>query len=151
MPALVVQNGKVVWSSSPLVLTADANAYAAARGWTDWAAAVTAGTADAAILDASTFIRAYYGPPSALTAEAELSATSAVIEAARLALASPLLGGDQSTQAVIREKVGPLETQYAAPRDPSAVRDDRLALVTALLIAAGARPLSGINHPLRRV
>lgn len=135
------------WSSDPLATVQQADDYASARGWSDWAALQTA-QKSAAILDASTFIKATYQPPRRLSASQSDLIVSATVEAARLALSGPLIGAVEEPQ-VLREKLKDLETTYAEAK-PGAARTSRLALVSALLRSAGLRGGSTINVPLRK-
>lgn len=139
---LVVENGVVGWSSDPLATVEQADDYASARLWADWSALQPA-QKTAAILDASSFIRSSFRAPSVATDAIKTQISEAAIEAARLALTSPLLGGSAAGQQVRRSfKAGSVavdyETSSAAER-----RTARLALVTALLRAAGVYPVSG--------
>lgn len=143
MPTLVVEKGVVSWAAAPLVATEDVDAYATARSWSDWAAAGE-GAKAAAILDASTYVRAVWSPPKTYSASADATVADAIAEASRLALTAPLIGGDGNAQAsVVRERVGSIEVQYAEQK-PVEARDARLGLVSALLRSAGAYRASGL-------
>lgn len=152
---LGVGNGELIgyaagapeWSSDPLATVQQADDYASARGWSDWAA-LQQGQKSAAILDASTFIKVTYQPPRRLSASQSDLIVSATVEAARLALSGPLLGAVEEPQ-VLREKLKDLETTYAEAK-PGAARTSRLALVSALLRSAGLRGGSTVNVPLRK-
>lgn len=137
---------------------AEADAYASARGWTDWAAASTAAK-EAALLESTAYLDATYRWPGSLADIAQVlgwpradaydregrtltgtpaAVVSAAIEAARLALTAPLIGGSADA-AVTREKVGPLEVEYQQTA-AWVLRDQRLAWVASLL-----RSISGIG------
>jgi hypothetical protein len=147
--ALVVGNGVVRWSSDPLTTTSKVDAYALARGWSDWTVLPDEAAA-AAILDASTYIRATFVPPPAIAPSVETEIENAVAEAARLTLSGPLIGGaGAAAPQVVREKVGPIETEYAETA-PAQARESRLALVHAMMFAAGSRRVGGVNAPLTR-
>lgn len=136
----------LVWGDT-LTTVAQADAYATARGWADWLA-LTAVRKGAAILDASTFVRVSYLPPATQSMAGDTAIADAVAEAARLSLSAPLLGGEAAGKpAKRRVKAGSVEVEYAEASD---LRRDRLALVDALLLAAGARPAGGLNVRLVR-
>lgn len=129
----------LVWGDT-LVTGEHADAYAAARGWSDWSA-LTAERKASALLDASTFVRVSYSAPQVLVPGVETLVADAVTEAARLSLSAPLLGGEAAGKpAKKRVKAGSVEVEYA---DAGGLNAARLALVNGLLIAAGARPLGG--------
>jgi hypothetical protein len=133
---LIVENGEVNWPSGPLVTADQADAYAAARGWSDWAA-LTAERKSGAILDASTYVRASYRPPAEASPSVEGQISEAVIEAARLSLTSPLIGGDKAGQAARKSvKAGSVAVEYEASSSESR-NAARLALVAGLLRYAG--------------
>lgn len=94
---LVVENGTVSWPDGPLATVVEADAYAEARGWADWAALADE-KKSAAILDATTFITASYRPPALASDAVEKSIRAAAIEAARLAFKAPLIGGEAAGQ-----------------------------------------------------
>lgn len=138
------------WTTGALVATADATTYATARSWADWAAA-TSGAKDAAILEASTWLRAFWRPPCEYDEDADAQIEDAVIEASRLSLSAPLMGGNDAALPVkIREKIGPLEDEWE-PVNAQRLRNDRLALINAMLRAAGARGgAGGVNVSLAK-
>ncbi|MNR39346.1 hypothetical protein D3C85_1575530 [compost metagenome] len=88
---LIVENGVVSWPAGPLATVDQADDYAAARGWSDWAA-LAPERKSGAILDASAYVRASYRPPAKANTAVEEQISEAVIEAARLSLTSPLIG-----------------------------------------------------------
>lgn len=139
--------GVVEWSPDPLATVEQADAYASARGWSDWAA-LQPGQKTVALLDASTFIKVTYSPPLRLTASQTDLIVSATVEAARLALSGPLIGAVEEPQ-VLEERLKDLQTKYAEVK-PGSARTSRLALVSALLRSAGLRGGSTINVPLRK-
>lgn len=133
---LVVENGVVSWPVGPLATVEQADAYAQARGWSDWAAR-TAERKSGAILDASTYVRASYRPPAKVCTSVERQISEAVIEAARLSLTSPLIGGDKAGQAARKSvKAGSVAVEYEASSAESRSAA-RLALVAGLLRYAG--------------
>ncbi len=131
-----------------------ANAYALARDWADWDAA-TDEAKEAALLEATAYLDATYRWPGTL---ADLNqplgwprsgaydregrpltgvpapVASATIEAARLALSAPLLGGNAASEPVlIRKRVeGVIEREWA-PTSQATIQSNRMALVAALL------------------
>jgi|GEM_PF-772262 len=147
---MVVENGVVRWSADPLATAEQADAYAEARGWSDWAA-LTGPRKSAAILDASTFIRSSYRPPAVVSDAVEAQIADAAIEAARLSLSGPLLGGDAAGQRARKSvKAGSVAVEYesASSRD---LRTARTALVSAMLRAAGVYEVgSGVNVRLAK-
>lgn len=147
---LVVENGVVSWPVGPLATVQQADAYAQARGWSDWAA-LTAERKSGAILDATTFVRSSYRPPAKVSEAAEAQIADAVIEAARLSLTSPLLGGDAAGQRARKSaKAGSVAVEYETATSAD-LRAARTALVTAMLRAAGVYAVgSGINVRLAR-
>ncbi len=84
---LIVENGAVRWPSGPLATVDQADAYAQARGWSDWAALMPE-QKGGAILDASAYVRASYRPPAKANTAVEEQISEAVIEAARLSLST---------------------------------------------------------------
>lgn len=144
---LVLEDGVVSWGSDPLATVEQADAYATARGWSDWAALNPTQKA-VAILDASTYVKAVYRPPLNIYTTTDEQVSNATIEAARLTLTGPLMGVAEDPQ-VLREKVGPIEVQYAE-RKAGDDRRARLALVVAILRAAGVRGASTLNHALSK-
>lgn len=133
---LVIENGTVRWPVGPMVEVDDADAYASARGWTDWAA-LAQPRKTAAVLDASTYVRASFAPPARADEATEGTIQEAVIEAARLSLTGPLIGGDAAGKAARRSvKAGSVSVEFDA-QSPEALRSARLALVTSLLRSAG--------------
>lgn len=147
---LIVENGAVSWPAGPLATVAEADAYATARGWSDWAA-LTPERKSGAILDASTFVRAAYRPPAKATTAVEEQISEAVIEAARLSLTSPLIGGDKAGQAARKSvKAGSVAVEYEATSAETR-NAARLALVTGLLRYAGVSAIgSGVNVRLAK-
>lgn len=147
---LIVENGAVSWPAGPLATVDQADAYAQARGWSDWAA-LTPEQKSGAILDASSYVRASYRPPANVSAAVEEQISEAVIEAARLSLTSPLIGGDKAAQAARKSvKAGSVAVEYetSSAESRSAAR---LALVAGLLRYAGAYPIgSGVNVRLAK-
>lgn len=147
---LVVENGMVSWPLGPLATVEQADAYAAARGWSDWTAVQPERKAGA-ILDASTFVRSAYRPPAQVSEAIEGQITDAAIEAARLSLTSPLLGGDVAGQRARKSvKAGSVAVEYETAT-PADLRAARTALVTAMLRAAGVFGIgSGVNVKLAK-
>ncbi|WP_404415532.1 hypothetical protein [Brevundimonas vesicularis] len=137
--------GLYAWTSDPLATVEQADAYALARGWTDWLA-LTEERRSSALLDASTYIKATYSAPYPVTASMELAIQSAAIEAARLSLTSPLIGGDVDP-AIKSVKAGSAAVEFEAS---AKARSSRLALVAALLRSVGIQGGSTINVPLRK-
>ena len=146
---LVFENGVVSWPLGPLATVEQADAYAAARGWSDWA--VQPERKAGAILDASTFIRSAYRPPAKITEAVESQISDAVIEAARLSLTSPLLGGDAAGQRARKSvKAGSVAVEYENATWAD-LRAARTALITAMLRAAGVFMIgSGVNVKLAK-
>lgn len=133
------------WSSGALVPTADVTTYGAARGWADWLAA-TDGAKDAAVLDASTWVRAVWTAPAEYDADDDAVISDAIAEASRLALSGPLMGGATSAQRT-RVQAGSVSVEYAQTSARS-LSNDRLSLVNAMLRSAGATGFSSINARL---
>lgn len=146
---LVVENGVVSWPLGPLATAEQADAYATARGWADWAAADARKAG--AILDVSTFVRSAYRPPAKVTEAIEAQIADAVVEAARLSLTSPLLGGDAAGQRARKSvKAGSVSVEYETATSAD-LRAARTALVTAMLRAAGVHAVgSGVNVGLAK-
>lgn len=150
-----------------LASLAEADAYAAQRGWEDWAAASEL-TREGALRDATNYVVANARWPGRLAsldqvlpfprvglkdAEGRIitgtpaAVKNATIEAARLSLSAPLMGGP-SEPIVIRERVeGAVEVEYAEQKAAD-LRRDRLAWVWSLLRSAGATRVGGVNVPL---
>lgn len=147
---LIVENGVVSWPPAPLATVDQADVYAQARGWSDWAA-ITPERKSGAILDASTFIKASYRPPVKDTNAIEAQIADATIEAARLSLSGPLLGGNAAGQRAKRSvKAGSVAVEYAEA-STSDLLAARLALVTALLRAVGVHAIgAGANVRLAK-
>jgi hypothetical protein len=86
-----------------------------------------------------------------LSAAVEEQISEAVIEAARLSLTSPLIGGDKAAQAARRSvEAGSVAVEYetSSAESRSAAR---LALVTGLLRYAGVYAIgSGVNVRLAK-
>lgn len=137
----------VVWSDDPLATVQQADDYAAAREWSDWAA-LSEAKKTTAILDASTFIKVSYSPGRLLTDRETALVVSATVEAARLSLTAPLIGGVEEPQ-VLKEGMKGFTTEYAEVR-PGSASIARLALVSALLRSAGLSGGSTVNVPLRK-
>lgn len=146
---LVFENGVVSWPLGPFATVEQADAYATARGWSDWA--VQPERKAGAILDASTFIRSAYRPPAKITEAVESQISDAVIEAARLSLTSPLLGGDAAGQRARKSvKAGSVAVEYETATSAD-LRAARTALITAMLRAAGVFMIgSGVNVKLAK-
>ncbi|WP_295198729.1 hypothetical protein [uncultured Brevundimonas sp.] len=139
---LVVENGVVRWSTDPLATVEQADAYAGQRLWADWSALLPEQKV-AAILDASSFIRSSFRAPAVATDAIEAQISEAAIEAARLSLTSPLIGGHTAGQrAKTSVKAGSVAVEFekVSTRD---LRTARLSLVTALLRAAGVLGTGG--------
>lgn len=85
--------------------------------------------------------RWYYGVPTLLQ--------NAAVETARLAVAGPLVGGEQ-TRLVRRKKIGSLEKEFE-PADRTRDQSDKFAFIASLLARTGATGGFGnVNVPLRR-
>ena len=153
MTALANSGGVVRWATGPLATDEEADAYAAARDWTNWGAASEA-KRKGAILEAGSYVRFNWIAPRAFSDEADQAATEAVIEAARLALTQPLMGGNAAAEPqLIRKKTGPLEKEWTVPTQGAAEAASRrrLGLVDAMLRASGAVRLSnGVNIALAK-
>jgi hypothetical protein len=149
MALIDYSSGVAAWTLDPLATISAADIYASARTWTDWSDAAAEKKAGA-LLDASTFVRASYRAPALLSAAQTTLIESAVIEAARLALTSPLMGGAAAGQRVKKSvRAGSVAVEYAAA-DPRRLNADRLQLVTAILGSVGLRRASGVNVPLSK-
>lgn len=147
---LIVENGSVAWDAGPMVTVAQADAYASDRGWTEWAALDEA-RKSAAILDASTYVRSVYRPPAKVSDATEDQISGAVIEASRLAVSAPLMGGADAGKRVRRSvKAGSVAVEYEGTSTGD-LNKARLALVIAMLRAAGAYAIgSGVNVRLAK-
>lgn len=144
---LLVGHGRsVAWTDEPLATVQQADDYASARVWSDWAA-LSEAQKTAAILDASTFIKVTYTART-LTLAQEAQVTAAAIEAARLSLSGPLIGAVEDPQ-VLKESMKGFSTEYAEVK-PGSANTARLALVSALLRSAGLSGGSSVNVPLRK-
>lgn len=124
------------WTLGPLATVDQADAYATARGWADWIA-LPPERKSGAILDASTYIKACYQPPVEPSEAVDAQIADAAIEAARLSLTAPLIGGNAAGQRARKSvKAGSVAVEYdtASTQDLTAART---ALVTAMLRAAG--------------
>lgn len=129
------------WTLDPLATVEQADAYATARGWADWSIQPERKTA--ALLDASTYIKACYRAPAATTEAVDEMISEAAIEAARLSLSGPLIGGNAAGQRARKSvKAGSVAVEYdtASTKDLTAART---ALVTAMLRAAGVYLVGG--------
>lgn len=145
---MVVGDGSTIaWTADSLATTVQADAYATARGWVDWLALSPEQKA-IAILDASTFIKVSYRPPWSYTTAQLTLIQNAAIEAARLTLTGSLIGAVEEPQ-VLRDKLEGLETEYAEVK-PGSAATARLALVVAMLRAAGLSGGGSLNVPLRK-
>lgn len=147
---LVVENGVVSWPLGPLATVDQADAYAQARGWSDWTV-LAPERKSGAILDASTFVRSSYRPPAQVSETIEAQIADAVVEAARLSLSAPLLGGDAAGQRARKSvKAGSVAVEYETATSAD-LRAARTALVTAMLRAAGVYAVgSGVNVRLAK-
>lgn len=149
MATYAVTEGVSAWSTDPLTDETTATAYATARGWADWLAATEAAR-DAAILEASTWVRATKTPPDEYEEAVDAVIGNAVIEASRLALSGALMGGNAAGSGIRTQvRAGSVSVSYAA-RSYTSSRNDRLALVSALLRSVGVGGGSSINHALRK-
>lgn len=125
------------WSSDPLTTEGRATIYASARQWADWATATEA-QHGAAILEASTYVRAAWAPPRLYTEGQDEAVQDSVAEIARLALAGPLIGGQAAGQLQRKRiKAGSVEIENAESTVIDLQRQ-KLALATLMLQAAGA-------------
>ena len=149
MATYAVTDGVSAWSTDPLTDEATASAYATARGWADWTAATEA-KREAAILEASTWVRATKTPPAVYDEGVDAGIEDAVIEASRLALSAPLMGGDAAASAQMTQvSAGSVSVAWAA-KSVTQGRADRLALVNAMLRSLGVGGASGLNVGLRK-
>lgn len=137
------------WEAGALVPTADVTTYATARNWTDWTGATEAAQ-DAAVLEASTYVRAVWTPPVEYTEPKDGAIADAICEASRLALSSALLGGAAAGSAQ-RQSVtaGSVSVSYFE-KAATALRAERMALVSAMLRATGCSGGPGLNVALRK-
>jgi hypothetical protein len=140
---------------------AEADTYAAARGWTDWAAAGTPAK-EAALRNGTAYVTVAARWPGELADYDQLLAwprlyaydregrylegiptavKSATIEAARLALTTSLMAGT-GARVTKRVKAGPVEVEYA-DTSPASLRNDRLTYIHALLRSIGATIAGG--------
>lgn len=136
--------------------------YATKRGWSDWLG-LSGDAQDAALRDGSDYIVSVTTWPGTVASSTQIGpfprvgwtdrerrpitgtpdqAKAANIEAARLSLAGPLVGGAQSP-ALIRKKVGQIEREFAAPKSAAQVAADRLANVHALIRSIGGKISGG--------
>lgn len=146
---MLIEGGAVAWSADPLATVIGANAYATARGWADWLVLNEARKA-AAILDASAYVRVSFTAPQITGAAVDAAVSNAVIEAARLTLTGPLLGGDLAgSRAQKAVRAGSVSVEYESGSTAS-LRNARLALVNGMLRAAGAYGAGGLNVRLVR-
>lgn len=148
---LNVENGAVAWDLDPMVTVEQADDYATVRGWSDWAA-LTEPRKAAAILDASTYVRSVYSPPAKVCdAVAVAVINAAVIEAARLSLTGPLLGGAEAGKRVRKSvKAGSVAVEYDSA-SAGDLNKARMALVTAMLRFAGVYAVgAGVNVRLAK-
>lgn len=113
--------------SDPAVTVEEADEYASARGWSDWAGEGK----EPALLRAQTYIAATYNGRWAMewtNDEAPAAVRYAIIEAARRELRSPgSLSPDYDPAGLIRRQskaVGPLKTdvEFAVPLDAASAR-----------------------------
>lgn len=126
------------WETGPMTELSRADAYASARGWVDWGLADDAGR-NAAIMDASTWVRAAWIAPSLFTETQDESIQDGVTEAARLALAGPVFGGAEAgKQTRTSVKAGSVAVTMAEQKATDLQRQ-RLSLASLLIQAAGAR------------
>lgn len=158
-------------ATETLATVEQADDYAAKMGWTDWSALNTA-QKEANLRQATLYILANYQWDgsrfpygTAETAwpyeyvslggeavyEQPQGVTTATIEAARLAISGPLMGGQTAgARQVRRVRIDKIEREYE-PSSRAADDNARLALVDAILRATGARGTSsGFGVPLRR-
>lgn len=149
MPAYSLMGGVSTWAAGALTDEARATTYADARLWADWGAK-TAPERQAAILDASTWVRSVWTPPSTYSVALDEALQDAVTDAARLALAGPLMGGAAAGGAQrLSITAGSVGVTYAE-KSAAQGRSDRLALVSAMLRATGATSADGMNIRLSR-
>lgn len=144
------ENGTVSWGYAPMVTVEEADTYANDRGWADWSVLAEA-RKTAAILDASTYVRSAYRPPARVGEAVEAQIKDAVIEAARLSLTSPLLGGADAGKRIRKSvKAGSVVVEYDGASTGD-LNKARLALVTAMLRAAGVYAVGvGVNVRLAK-
>lgn len=138
------------WPLDPLATVEQADAYATARGWADWSP-LTPERKAGALLDASTYIKACYRPPVSASEAVDGQIADAAIEAARLSLTAPLIGGNAAGQRARKSvKAGSVAVEY----DTGSAKDlstARLALVMAMLRAVGVYLVgAGVNVRLSK-
>lgn len=139
------------WAATGLTSEADATTYAAARFWADWAAA-TADERNAAIMEASDWLKATYAPPVEYDATDDGIIQGAVAHAARLALTAPIMGGaSAATPQVIRKKVLDVVDTTYAEMSAGSQRAERLSLVEAILRTSGVTYRSGGANNVRLI
>lgn len=125
------------WATGPMTDLARADAYASARGWVDWGLADDA-KRQAAIMDASTWVRAAWIAPKLVTEEQDGTIQDGVTEAARLALAGPVFGGENAgKQTRTSVKAGSVAVTMAEQKATDLQRQ-RLSLASLLIQSAGA-------------
>ncbi|WP_116654420.1 DnaT-like ssDNA-binding protein [Pelagibacterium sediminicola] len=142
--------------TEPAVTSGDADAYATARGWTDWTGDETVKAA--AIMRGQTYLAGLYNDRWATEWENDQAPEPvkyAIIETARRELVSPgSLSPDFVASRVVsreRKKVGPLEKEleYAEATGSSSVRP-QIAIIEQLL-AGLLRQAFGGSVALTRV
>lgn len=137
------------WPLDPLATVEQADAYATARGWADWSI-LTPERKSGALLDASTYIKAVYRPPAVDSEAITGQIADAAVEAARLSLTSPLIGGDAAGRLARKSvKAGSVAVEYETVSSKD-LRTARTALVTAMLRAAGVYGVGGVNVRLAK-
>jgi len=134
--------GLFSWPAEPFATVGQADAYAIAHAWADWVL-LDDEVRQAALLDADTWIRVSFTAPAPWTPAVADAVQSAVIEAARLAAQSPLIGGAAAGEAGIKSvKAGSVSVEFTDAK-AAELSASRLVLVRAMLRAAGAKPIGG--------
>lgn len=150
---------------------AEADTYASDRAWSDWADA-TDPAKEAALRVASQYLdvafiwpgqlsstdqmlgwpRAYaYDRDGRTLSDVPSVVKTATIEAARLALTGPLVGGAEAGKRLPqRVKAATVEVDFGAAATASGLREQQLELVGAILRRLGARGSCDVNVALAK-
>jgi hypothetical protein len=120
------------------VSVVDADAYVLKMGVDGWPA--TEDDKEKALRRATQYIRVFYAPKSKHLDPVHTNIKDATVEAAVRSLSADLLS-DVEPSAIVREKIGPLETEFAEPQNGGQVR---FALIDALMRGLGDLPRGNV-------
>lgn len=120
------------------VSVADADAYVEKMGVDGWPAEDP--DKEKALRRATQYIRVAYAPKVQYLDPIHANIEAATIEAAIRSVSGVLLA-DVDPSAIVREKIGPMDTEYAEPQNGGQVR---FALIDALMRGLGDLPRGNV-------